>query len=257
MAGLVEEIEARRGPGTVGIGIPGSLSPATGLVRNANSVWLNGKPFKQDLERALAREVRLCNDANCMALSEAADGAGAGAQVVFAAILGTGVGGGVVLRGEIVEGRNGIGGEWGHTPLPWPRGDELPGAVCWCGRENCLETWISGPGMARDFRAATGYDLTAVEIAARARSGDTSALAALDRYIDRLARGLAVIADIIDPSLIVLAGGMSNVRELYDRVSEPLARHVFSDVFTTPVRKTRHGDSSGVRGAARLWPPAS
>lgn len=236
---------------TVGLGIPGSISPKTGMVRNANSTWLNGKPFKQDLEAALGRPVRLENDANCFALSEASDGAAAGAEVVFGAILGTGCGGGVVVRGRTMEGVNGIAGEWGHTPLPWPRPSEYPGHQCWCGRGNCLETWISGTGFVEDYREATGKTLTGAEILA---SGDPEAGSALTRYIDRLARALAVICDILDPDVIVLGGGMSNVEALYERVPGITARYAFTDVFETKIVKARHGDSSGVRGAAWLWP---
>ena len=250
---LVRELVQAVGPpeATVGMGVPGSVSPKTGMIRNANSTWQNGKPFKEDLERALGRPVRLENDANCFALSEASDGAGAGAEVVFGAILGTGCGGGVVVRGKTIEGVNGIAGEWGHTPLPWPRPSEYPGNRCWCGRGSCLETWISGTGFVEDYRAATGRKLTGAEIVA---SEDREAQAALDRYIDRLARGLAVICDILDPDVIVLGGGMSNVEALYDRVPGVTARYAFSDVFETKIVKARHGDSSGVRGAAWLWP---
>jgi len=236
---------------TIGMGIPGSISPRTGLVRNANSTWLNGKSFKQDLERALGREVRLENDANCFALSEASDGAATGAEVVFGAILGTGCGGGVVVRGRTIEGVNGIGGEWGHTPLPWPRPEEYPGNQCWCGHGSCLETWISGTGFVQDYERATGRKATGAEIAA---SDDPQAKAALDRYVDRLGRGLAVICDILDPDVIVLGGGMSNTAALYPRLPEVVTKYVFSDVFETRIVKAAHGDSSGVRGAAWLWP---
>jgi fructokinase len=233
----------------LGMGIPGSISPRTGLIRNANSVYLNGRPFAQDLTARLERPVRLANDANCLALSEAADGAGAGAGVVFAAIIGTGCGGGLVVDGRIIEGRNGIGGEWGHTPLPWPAAQEYPGPACWCGRKGCLETWISGPAFSRDAGHPTGQaTMEAIN------SGDASAMAALDRYVDRLSRALAALCDLVDPDVIVLGGGMSNVEALYDRLPAAITPHVFSDTFETPVRKALHGDSSGVRGAVWLWP---
>jgi fructokinase len=253
VAGLVADAEAMAGAACakLGLGIPGSISPRSGLIRNANSVYLNGRRFQEDLEQRLARPVRLANDANCLALSEAADGAGADAVrgVVFAAILGTGCGGGVVVDGKIIEGRNGVAGEWGHTPLPWPRPEEYPGRDCWCGRKGCLETWIAGPAFAKDAGFATGQaTMDAVH------SGDPAAVAALDRYVDRLARAFAVVCDLIDPDVIVLGGGLSNVDALYVRLPAAIAPHVFSDVFETPVRKAVHGDSSGVRGAARLWP---
>ena len=202
----------------------------------------------------LGKQVRLANDANCMTLSEAVDGAGVGAESIFAAILGTGVGGGLVIRGQILEGRNGIAGEWGHTPLPWPKPDEYPGNACWCGRGPCLETYVSGTGFVKDYLAATRRKLTGAHIVDAARAGEAEAAAALDRYIDRLGRALAVICDIQDPDVIVLAGGMSNTAELYDRLPAVVGRWVFSDVFTTPIVKAAHGDSSGVRGAAWLWP---
>lgn len=251
VAGLLADAETMAGAtcARLGLGIPGSISPRSGLIRNANSTYLNGQPFGQDLEKRLSRPVRLANDANCLALSEAADGAGAGETVVFAAILGTGCGGGVVVDGQIVEGRNGIAGEWGHTPLPWPRPEEYPGPDCWCGRKGCLETWIAGPAFSRDAGFATGQaTLDAVN------GGDAGATAALDRYVDRLARAFACVCDLIDPDVIVLGGGMSNVDALYDRLPTAIAPLVFSDVFETPVKKAVHGDSSGVRGAVWLWP---
>jgi fructokinase len=253
---LVEQAEAEAGESVtrIGMGMPGSISPREGTIRNANSTWLNGRRFGEDLHKVLGRAVRLENDANCMALSEAADGAAAGARTVFAAILGTGCGGGLVVGGQILDGANGIAGEWGHTPLPWPRPAEYPGHRCWCGRDACLETYISGSGFVRDYEAATGRKLTGVEIETAAREGEPDAKAALDRYVDRLGRALAVVSDIFDPEVIVLAGGMSNTAELYDRVPEVVARHVFSDVYRTPIVKAAHGDSSGVRGAAWLWP---
>ena len=235
---------------SIGIGIPGSPSPATGLIRNANTTHLNDKPLQAGLERVLGRPLRLVNDANCFALSEATDGAGAEAHVVFGVILGTGCGAGVTVGRQVLAGHNGIAGEWGHTPLPWPRPDELPGPGCFCGRRNCLEQWISGPGFAADH--GTGED--ALTIAAAALTGDGRAQASLTRYKDRLARGLAAVSDILDPDAIVLGGGMSNVAEIYDGLTEAIGAYAFSDVYATPVRKARHGDSSGVRGAAWLWP---
>jgi len=235
---------------SVGIGIPGSPSPAGGLIRNANTTHLNEKPLQADLERVLGRPVRLANDANCFALSEATDGAGADAQVVFGVILGTGCGAGLTVGRQVLAGHNGIAGEWGHTPLPWPKPDELPGPGCFCGRRNCLEQWISGPGFAADH--GDGED--AMTIAAAALAGDGRAQASLARYKDRLARGLAAVSDILDPDVIVLGGGMSNVAELYDGLTEAIGAYAFSDVYATPVVKARHGDSSGVRGAAWLWP---
>lgn len=253
---LVETVESEAGAVTdrIGVGMPGSISPRDGLIRGANSTWLNGRAFGRDLEAALGRQVRLENDANCMALSEAVDGAAAGAETVFAAILGTGTGGGLVIRGRILDGHNGIAGEWGHAPLPWPNDSEYPGHACWCGRRACLETYVSGTAFVRDYQQATGRKLTGDKIAEAARSGEPEAMAALDRYIDRLGRGLAMISDVLDPDVIVLAGGMSNTPELYDRVPEVIAKWVFSDVYRTRIVKAAHGDSSGVRGAAWLWP---
>jgi fructokinase len=249
---LISEAERQAGVtgASIGVGIPGSPSPLNGLVRNANTTHLNGRPLQPDLERALGRPVRLANDANCLALSEATDGAGADFEVVFGVILGTGCGAGLTVARRVIAGRNGIAGEWGHTPLPWPRPDELPGPGCFCGRLNCLENWISGPGFARAY----GTDADARQIVAAALAGEPAAVAALDDYVDRLARGLAVIGDILDPDVIVLGGGMSNVEALYERAPEAIGRYTFSDVFTTPVVKAIHGDSSGVRGAAWLWP---
>lgn len=235
---------------SIGVGIPGSPSPATGLIRNANTTHLNDKPLQADLERALGRPVRLANDANCFALSEATDGAGADSDVVFGAIIGTGCGAGVTVGRRVLAGRNGIAGEWGHTPLPWPKPEELPGPGCFCGRRNCLENWISGPGFAR----AHGTGASGPEIVEAAKAGDPAAGASLAAYADRLARGLAVIADILDPDVIVLGGGMSNVEGIYGGLTEAIGAYAFSDVFATPVRRALHGDSSGVRGAAWLWP---
>jgi fructokinase len=249
---LVAEAERQAGVAgaSVGLGVPGSPSPASGLIRNANSTHLNGKPLQADLERVLGRPVRLANDANCLALSEATDGAGAGAGVVFAAILGTGCGAGVTVDGRLVEGRNRIAGEWGHTPLPWARADEWPGPTCWCGRRGCLELWVSGAGLGRSWRA--GADGAAVVSAARA--GDGAARAALEAHVERLGRALAGVCNLLDPDVIVLGGGLSNIDELYGPLPAAIAPHLFSDVFTTPVVKAMHGDSSGVRGAAWLWP---
>jgi fructokinase len=244
------ETEAGVQGASIGIGIPGSPSPATGLIRNANTTHLNGRPLQADLERVLGRPVRLANDANCFALSEAMDGAGAGAEVVFGVILGTGCGAGLTVGRQVLAGHNGIAGEWGHTPLPWPRADESPGPDCFCGRKNCLEQWISGPALAADHGA--GDD--AVTIAAAALAGDGRAQASLARYKDRLARGLAAVSDILDPDVIVLGGGMSNVAEIYDGLTEAIGAYAFSDIYATPVVRALHGDSSGVRGAAWLWP---
>ena len=256
--GLVRRAEAESGPApAVGVAIPGSLSPVDGRVRNANTTWLNGRPFSLDLERALGRPVKIANDANCFALSEARDGAGAGAKTVFGVIVGTGCGGGVVVDGAVLQGANGIAGEWGHTPLPWLGADEHPGPACWCGRRGCMETWVSGTGFEDDFARITGKRLAAPAIVAAARGGERDARAALDRYVDRLARGLAVIADVLDPDVVVLGGGMSNVDELYAELPPRLARHMFSDLCVTRIERARHGDSSGVRGAAWLWPMES
>ncbi len=248
------EREAGVGPRRVGIGMPGSISPRTGRVRNANSVWLNGTAFDKDLEIALARPVRVENDANCFALSEAVDGAAANAAVVFGAILGTGCGGGVVVGGSTLEGRNRIGGEWGHTPLPWQTHEESGTHRCWCGRPDCLETWISGSAFVEEYAQASGERLSGEAIVERARAGESRAAATLDRYVDRLGRALAVICDVLDPDVIVCGGGMSNVQEIYGRIGSAIERWIFSDSFVTPVRPAAHGDSSGVRGAAWLWP---
>ena len=254
---LVDEVEKEAGfkAARVGLGMPGSISPKTGLVRNANSVWLNGQPFDKDVQKALECELRVANDANCFALSEATDGAGAGAKVVFGVILGTGCGGGVVVDGRLIEGVNGVGGEWGHMPLPWPTAKERGAHIDWCGRIDCLETWVSGTAFSKDYQDHTGEHLTGDEIMKRARGGEAEAAAAFDRYVDRLGRALAVIGDILDPDVIVLGGGMSNVVELYDRVPPVMARYIFSDVLKTRIVQAEHGDSSGVRGAAWLWPP--
>ena len=237
----------------VGIGIPGAISPATGLIKNANSTWLNGRPFERDLADALGRPVRLANDANCFALSEVTDGAAAGARVVFGVIIGTGTGGGLVIDGRVVVGANAIAGEWGHNPLPAPDADERPGPPCYCGRSGCIETFLSGPGLARDFAANGGDDLPAIEIAARASRGDAPAAAALDRYARRFARAIASVINVVDPDVIVVGGGLSNMRFLYDDVPKLWRAHVFSDRVDTRLVPAMHGDASGVRGAAWLW----
>ena len=251
---LVRQAEASLGATglSVGMGIPGSLSPVTGRVRNANSTALNGQPLLQDLQALLGRPLRLENDANCLALSEATDGAGAGAEVVFAAILGTGVGAGVAVRGQVLHGRNGVAGEWGHNPLPMATAQELARPACWCGRAGCIETWLSGPGLARDHAHASGQQLEAASVVAAARAGDAAAQASLARYAERLARALAGVINLLDPDVIVLGGGMSNVQELYEQVPRLWAPHVFSDSVRTLLRPALHGDSSGVRGAAWL-----
>ena len=242
--------------GSVGIGIPGALSPATGLVKNSNSTALNGKPLDRDLEAALGRPVRLANDANCFTLSEAADGAGKGATTVFGVILGTGVGGGIVIDGKVLTGGNAIAGEWGHNPLPNPRPDELPGPHCYCGRTGCIESFLSGPGLAADYRRTGGNSdaATAEGIVERAAAGELKAAAALDRYEDRLARALASIVNVLDPGVSVLGGGLSNVERLYAAVPRLWTPYVFSDRIDTVLRRAVHGDSSGRRGAAWLWP---
>ena len=259
VAALVEELEPRAGPrGSVGVGIPGTLSPATGLIKNANSVWLIGRPLLADLERRLGRAVRMANDANCFARSEAADGAGAGADVVFGVIVGTGTGAGIVVRGEILTGPNGIAGEWGHNPLPWPIDDERQGPACYCGRLGCIERFLSGPGMQADYQRATGQLRRPADIVADAQAGDRAARDALGRYEQRMARALASVVNVLDPDVIVLGGGMSNMTSLYEHVPGLWAPFVFAAGGAEPVRtrlvRARHGDASGVRGAAWLWP---
>ncbi|MDP2123538.1 MAG: ROK family protein [Parvibaculum sp.] len=252
---LVAALEAETGQqGTVGIGMPGTISPATGLVKNANSTWLIGHPFGRDLETALARPLRLANDADCFALSEATDGAGAGAASVFGVILGTGVGGGIVIGGRLLAGPNAIAGEWGHNPLPWMHPDEYPGTDCYCGKKGCIETWASGPAFARLYKEEEGEALTPEEIVAAAQTGARPARLALRRYADRLARALAHTINILDPEVIVLGGGMSNIEAIYDEVPARWGAWVFSDTVVTRLRPHQHGDSSGVRGAAWLWP---
>ena len=254
VAGLVEQAEAALGKRglPVGVGHPGALSLKTGLIKNANSTCLIGKPLDRDLQRLLRRPVRLANDADCFALSEAVDGAGRGAKTVFGVILGTGVGGGVVVRGRLLSGPNRIAGEWGHNPLPAPRDDERLGAVCYCGRSGCVETFLSGPALEADYARDTGRRLTAPGIDRAAARGEAAARGVLERYEDRLARALAVVINILDPEVIVLGGGVSNVARLYRNVPRLWGRHVFSDEVRTRLKKARHGDSSGVRGAAWL-----
>jgi len=253
VAELVRDAEAELGDrGSVGIGTPGSISRATGLLRGSNSVCLNGKPIKADLETLLGREVPITNDANCFALSEATDGAAAGADVVFGVILGTGVGGGIVVRGHVLTGPNAIAGEWGHNPLPWPKDDERPGPACFAGHSGCIETFLSGPGIERDHLRAFGEALTSHDIGARAAIGDAACEATMRRYEERLARALAHVVNILDPDVIVLGGGMSNVQRLYAGVPALWRSWVFSDRVDTGLVKHRYGDSSGVRGAAWL-----
>ena len=236
VAGLVGILEAEAGveDASVGIGMPGAISRHSGLIKNANSVWLNGKPFAGDIAARLGRPVRVENDANCLAVSEAVDGAGAGREIVWAVILGTGVGSGIALRGQALTGRNAIAGEWGHNPLPWPRDDERPGPACYCGRQGCLETWLSGPGLAADHRSRTGETRTGEQIVAAALAGESGAAATMARYLDRLARGLAHVVNVIDPDVIVLGGGLSRIESVVAALPERIAPHVFSDAFDTP-----------------------
>lgn len=258
IATLVADVEQACGQrGSVGVGIPGTIAAGTGLVKNANSTWLNGRPLGSDLSRLLGRPVRFANDANCMALSEAADGAGLGARSLFGVIIGTGTGGGLVVNGEVIVGANAIAGEWGHNPMPWPRAGEWPGPACYCGRTGCIETFLSGPGLVNDFHAATGQQLPAEEIVGRAQAGDLAATLCLDRYEDRLARALASVINVFDPDVIVLGGGLSKIASLYLAVPSRWSAFVFSDVVVTRLVKAAHGDSSGVRGAAWLWPATS
>jgi fructokinase len=252
---LIANIEQQAGSSSsIGIGIPGTISPATGLVKNANSTWLIGKPLNKDLEKQLHRPVRIANDANCFAVSEASDGAAAGAEIVFGVIIGTGTGGGICFNGQPLVGANAIGGEWGHNPLPWPQPNELPGPACYCGLHGCIETWLSGTGFANRFQEQTGKALSAPEIVALVEQGDAAAELALQQYEQRMARALASIINVIDPDVIVLGGGMSNVERLYTNVPKLWGEYVFSDRVDTLLVPPKHGDSSGVRGAAWLWP---
>lgn len=251
---LVEAVEVELGrEGTVGVGTPGAISPVTGLLRNSNTVCLNGRPLDRDLAAALGREIRMANDADCFALSEAIDGAGAGASIVFGVIAGTGTGGGVVVNGALLAGPNAIAGEWGHDPLPWPRDDERPGPPCYCGKRGCVETWLSGPGLAADFERATGTRLEGAAIAVRADAGDAVARAILDRHADRFARSLAMVINVLDPHVIVLGGGVSNLPHLCEAIEARWSDYVFSESVATRLVVAKHGDSSGVRGAARLF----
>ena len=258
VARLVEMILAAErdagSPCSVGIGIPGAVSPGNGLVKNASNTVFNGGPLRTDLARLLGRDVRIANDANCFALSEATDGAARGAHTVFGAILGTGVGGGIIVDGRVVEGRNQIGGEWGHNPLPWMSPDEFPGPRCYCGRQGCIEQFVSAPALARDYAASTGLMLDPIGIAAGAARGDAACEAALQRCEDRLARALGSVLNFLDPDVIVLGGGLSNLDRLYSSVPLLLPRYVYSDTVETPIVRAAHGDASGMRGAAMLWP---
>lgn len=250
---LIAGLEQRHGRATrIGVGTPGSPSPASGLIRNSNSVVLNGRPLQQDLETTLGRPLRLANDADCFALSEARDGAAAGAECVFGVIVGTGTGAGIVVRGALQQGVNRIGGEWGHNPLPWPHDEERPGPACYCGRQGCIETWLSGPGLSAAHRRATGLDRSARDIAAAAAAGDPAAQRSLDQYADRMARSLATVINVLDPDVIVLGGGLGQIQALYRLVPVCWPQYVFSDVVRTRLLPPRHGDDSGLRGAAFL-----
>lgn len=251
---LVTSAEARLGEtASVGVAIPGTLSARTGLVKNANSTWLIGHPLDKDLSALLDRPIRVANDANCFALSEATDGAGHGAQIVFGIIVGTGVGGGICIDGKILTGANAIAGEWGHNPLPAPRDDERPGHLCYCGKSGCIETWLSGPALTRQFFAMTSERATAAEIAARAKNGDADAAAVMESFYDRFARAIASVVNILDPDVVVMGGGLSNIDTLYRELPARIMRHAFTPEAPIRVVKNRHGDSSGVRGAAWLW----
>jgi len=256
IAAIVEQValaeQAVGARASVGVGMPGIVSPATGLVKNANSTWLIGHALQQDLDRALGREVRLANDANCFALSEGTDGAATGARVVFGVIIGTGVGGGVVVDGRVLVGPNAIAGEWGHNPLPWPEADEYPGPDCYCGRRGCIEMFLSGGGLVRTYSGSAGAN--ALEIAALAARGEPAAVQAIETYSKRFAKSLASVINVLDPDVIVLGGGLSNIEALYRRLPELWGAWIFSDRVDTRLAPARHGDTSGVRGAAWLWP---
>ena len=262
IVGVVDDLERRVGGirsdrerATVGVGIPGTVVPSTGLVKNANSTWLNGRPLERDLAAVLGRPVRCANDANCLAVSEATDGAAAGAALVFAVILGTGCGGGIAVDGRVHVGPNGVAGEWGHNPLPWANAAELPGPPCYCGQLGCLETWISGTGLANDHRRVTGQSLTGPEIVAASEAGDSAAEASMVRLEDRIGRALASAVNLLDPDVIVIGGGLSKLKRIYEHVPALIPQHLFGGgELATPVLKAKHGDASGVRGAAWLWP---
>ena len=255
IVGLIEQVESTLGgEGRIGIGTPGSLSPTRGVLRNANSTCLNGRPLQRDLEQRLGRPLRIANDADCFALSEATDGAASGASPVFGVIIGTGTGGGIVIDGRLLQGPNAIAGEWGHNPLPWATAAERPGPPCYCGKRGCNETFLSGPGLALAYREAGGETLSPPQIDLRAQAGDALAEGVLQTYEARLARGLASVINLIDPQVIVLGGGLSNLQRLYTRVPQLWGDYIFSDTVTTRLLPPHHGDASGVRGAARLWP---
>ena len=254
LAKLVKHVEQKlKQKGSIGIGTPGATSPATGLLKNSNSTWLNGKPLHKDLEQKLKRPVRMANDANCFTLSEAVDGAAKEYQVVFGVIIGTGTGGGITVNRKILVGPNAIAGEWGHNALPWPGAGEIPGPACYCGKKGCIETFLSGPGLENDYNAMTGFNLTAEAIAAHAEQGDIDTENTMKRYERRLAKSLASVINILDPDAVVLGGGLSNIDRLYNNVPRLWGEYVFSDSVTTKLLKAIHGDSSGVRGAAWLW----
>jgi len=255
MVALVRRMEAETGKtGTVGAGIPGTISRVTGRVKNANSTWLNGQPFHTDLNAALGREVRVANDANCLAVSEATDGAAAGVRFVYGVILGTGCGGGVALEGCVHDGPNGVAGEWGHNPLPWPKPEESPGPACYCGKRGCMEMWVSGTGIARDYKNITGTAKTTREIVADFTAGDRVASETIERFEDRLARGLSNVINSLDPDVIVVGGGVSRLEHIYGALPKLLPQYVFGGEVSTPIVQAKYGDSSGVRGAAWLWP---
>jgi len=255
ITGLVDQAKGFCGGAdpTIGIGIPGSQAALSGLIQNANSTWMNGMDFHHDMSQALGQPVKLANDANCFTLSESHDGAASDAKSVFGVIIGTGCGGGIVVDGKLFHGHHAIAGEWGHTPLPWPNATEFPARQCWCGRHGCLELWVSGSGLERDFKINSRYSLSAEEIVTGSLAGDQSCSEALDRHCDRLARGLAMVCNILDPDVIVLGGGLSNMSHLYEKLPELMIPYIFADDVSVDIRRPMYGDASGVRGAARLW----